>query len=139
MFLAHKFTSWVEFSKVGSSQSHEASAAQPVWGICFQDGSLTWLSSWWGYQLGVHLGLLARGHSLGLIGLPHSMTAEFQKQALKEAQMEAARVLINQPKKSQNIPLQHSMIKQIPKASPDLRGEMPSFSRRRSKIICTHC
>lgn len=127
MVLAQKFTSWVEFSKVGSSRSHEASAAQLVWGIRFQDGSLTWLSSWWGYQLAVHLGLLARGHSLGLTGLPHSMTAEFQKQALKEAQMEAARVLINQPKKSQNIPLQHSMIKQISKASPDLGGEIAIF------------
>lgn len=135
MFLAHKFTIWAEFGRVGSSRSHEASAAQLVWKIGSQDGSLIWLSSWQGCQLEVHLRLLASGHSLGLVGLPHNRMAEFQKQGSQEAQAEAARVLINQPQKSQNSPLQHSMVKQISKANSDSIGGQPFFNRKRSKKI----
>lgn len=61
MFLSHNFILWAEFSRVGSSQSHEASAAQLVWRIHFQDGSLTWLSSWWELSAGSSCGAVGQG------------------------------------------------------------------------------
>lgn len=97
MFLAHKFTIWAEFGRLAYCDpiKHQQSnwPGRHISKMAHLHG---WLVGG-GCQLGVHLGLLARGNSLGLVGLPHSMMAEFQEQVFQETQMEAARVLMNQP------------------------------------------